>query len=875
MVFLSHRRIWPLLWMFSLLACSPASAQRLPTTVSPQHYDLAFDVNLTTARFDGTETIAVTLTEPARRIVLNALEIQFHQVTITAGGVEQTATVALNTPTQTAALNVPREIPAGPAVIHVRYTGILNDQLRGFYLSKANGRNYAVTQFESTDARRAFPSFDEPAFKATFSVTLTIDQGDTAIANGELVSDTPGPGAGRHTLTFSETLKMSSYLVAMAVGDFRCLSGASDGVPIRICATPDKVELGHIALDAAARILTFYNRYYSIKYPFKKLDVLAVPDFAAGAMENTAAIFYREVDLLADAKTASVATEQRIWSVLAHEMAHQWFGDIVTMAWWDDLWLNEGFATWMEKRPLAFYKPEWKMDVEAVLDTQRAMNLDSLASTRAIHTPAETPGEIEALFDAIAYEKGGSVMRMTEGYVGSDVFQRGINAYLEQHAFANATSADFWNAMTKASGKPIDRILPTFVNQPGVPLVSVTERCNGGTTQLAVSSERFFTDPSMAKVTKTSPVWQLPLCIKTPTERGGCQVVSGPQATVSVSEPSCPRWAFVNAGAYGYFRTAYSAADTLPALARDISSSFSETERLTIVGDEWALVRAGRHSVADYLTLAAGFGKEHANGVLGEVSSRLVFVREYLTSGESRQKYEQFMRSLFGPLYQELGLSASPGDDDDRRELRATVIETLNKGGNDPGLATAARKAVDQSLSGGAPLDASAANAIVAVAARHGDPALWEALLAASKKASSPAEQYRYLYALGAFEDPALIDRGLNFALTPDLRSQDTPTFLGTFLANAVARPRAWAFVKQHWPQLAPKITISLGDVRFVESLGAFCDARSRDDIKDFLKTHKLPAASRTLDQTIERINNCITMGQKETPNVTAWLAQR
>jgi aminopeptidase N len=458
--------------------------------------------------------------------------------------------------------------------------------------------------------------------------------------------------------------------------------------------------------------------------------------------------------------------------------------------------------------------------------------------------------------------------------VGADVFRNGVNAYLEQHAYGNATSADFWTAMTKASGKPIDRILPTFVNQPGVPVESVALRCDPPQPQLTVTSERFFTDPAMAKVAPGTPSWQVPLCTKTPAATPGCQIAAGPQATLPVGVPACPRWTFVNAGAYGYFRTAYSP-DMLRALAPDIASSFTEPERLTIVGDEWALVRAGRHSVVDYLTLAGGFGSEHANGVLDEVSSRLLFVRDYLTSGETRQKYERFIQSLFGPLYRELGLAAAPGDDDDKRGLRATVIHALDRGGNDAGLATEARSALEKSLSGGTPMDATAARAVTSVAARHGDNALWEELLNASQKANSPAERYRYLYALGSFEDPTLIDRGLNFALTPDLRSQDAATFIGAFLANPIARPRAWAFVKQHWNQLGPKTTISLGDVRLVESLGAFCDAQSRDDIKDFFKAHKLPAASRALDQTIEKINNCIAMQEKESANVGAWLASR
>jgi aminopeptidase N len=869
---LGRRGMWALPWMLFLLACSPAGAQRLPTTVLPEHYDLAFDVDLAAARFEGVETIKVSLTQPSRRVVLNALDIQFHEVTIRTGDTEQKATVALDSATQTAALNVGKELPTGPAEIHIRYSGILNDKLRGFYLSKANGRNYAVTQFESTDARRAFPCFDEPAFKATFSIALTIDQADTAISNGQVTSDKAGPRAGRHTMTFSETPKMSSYLVAMAVGDFTCLEGGTEGVPIRICATPDKTELGHIALDAAQRILAFYNGYYAIKYPFKKLDVLAVPDFAAGAMENTAAIFYREVDLLADTKTASVANTERIWSVLAHEMAHQWFGDLVTMQWWDDLWLNEGFATWMEKRPLAAMKPEWHMDVEAVIDTQKAMNLDSLASTRAIHTPVETPDEIEGSFDTIAYEKGASVLRMIEGYVGADVFRNGVNLYLQQHAYGNATSADFWNAMTTASGKPIDQILPTFVNQPGVPVEGVTLHCDSA-PQLNVTTARFLIDPAVAKGARPTPKWEVPLCTTTPAGTAGCQVVSAAQAAVPVGAPSCPRWAFVNSGAYGYFRTAYSP-EMLRAIAPDIATSFTDPERLTIVGDEWALVRAGRHSVADYLTLAAGFGKEHANGVLEEVSTRLLFIHEYLTNASTRPKYEQFLQSLFGPLYRELGIDAAPAETDDKRELRATVVQTLDLGGSDPAVAAAAHTALEKTLSG-AEMDATAAKAVTTVAARHGDKALWDQLLSASQKANSPAERYRYLYALGAFDDPALIDRGLNFALTPDLRSQDTATFLGSFLENPVARPRAWTFIKQHWNELGPKTTISLGDVRLVESLGGFCDARSRDDIKDFFKAHKLPAASRALDQTIEKINNCIAMKEKETPAVASWLAAR
>jgi aminopeptidase N len=398
----------------------PAFAERLPTIVAPDHYDLGFVVDLAHERFEGTETIRVRVAEPTPRVVLNAVDIQFREVTIGEGAAAQKATVTLDETRQTATLTVPRPLAKGTTEIHVRYSGVLNDQLRGFYISKTKTQKYAVTQFESTDARRAFPCFDEPSFKATFAVTLTIDRGDIAISNGKQVSDLPGPAITQHTVKFATSPKMSSYLVAMAAGDFQCVSGGQDGIPIRICATPENKGLLGVALESAQQVLKFYDTYFAIKYPFTKLDVVAVPDFAAGAMENTAAIFYRETDLLADPKKASVGARKNIASILAHEMAHQWFGDLVTMAWWDDIWLNEGFATWMANKPLAALHPEWQIAVDEARETRAALGLDSLRSTRPIHADADTPAQIDEAFDAIAYEKGASVLRMVASYLGAE-----------------------------------------------------------------------------------------------------------------------------------------------------------------------------------------------------------------------------------------------------------------------------------------------------------------------------------------------------------------------------------------------------------------------------------------------------------------------
>jgi len=854
-----------------VLTALPASAQRLPTIVTPDHYDLAFVVDLARERFDGTETIKVKVAEPTSKIVLHAAEIDFREVTIGAGAAAQTATVTLDEPSQTATLTVAKPIDRGQTEIRIRYGGILNSQLRGFYISKTPLRKYAVTQFEATDARRAFPSFDEPAFKATFAVTLTIDRGDTAISNGKVLSDTPGPTPTQHTIKFATTPKMSSYLVAMTVGDFKCLDGASEGTPIRICATPDKRELGRIALESAQQILTFYNGYYKVKYPFVKLDVVAVPDFAAGAMENTAAIFYRETDLLADSRSASVDTRKKIWSILAHEMAHQWFGDLVTMQWWDDLWLNEGFATWMQNKPLAAVHPEWNIGVDEAVDNQTALGLDALKTTRSVHSDVQTPAQIDEAFDGIAYQKGAAVLRMLEGYVGAETFRKGVNAYIDAHAYKNATSEDFSKSLAASSGKPIERILPSFVNQPGVPLLEVSMSCAGSQTAVTLKQQRFFVDSTQSAPGR----WQIPVCLKAPSQQTPtCELLSDESRTINMPGGACAPWVFANAGADGYYRTAYSS-EMLRAMAPRVGTDLTAEERLSLLDDEWAMVRTARHGIVDYLTLVTGLGRERSSGLLNEVGNRLDFVREYLTSGASQTKFAAFARSLLRPLFDEVGFSSSASEGDDRRALRAAVVGGLGTIAEDPEVITLSRSALERSLAANIPLEPTMAGAVVQTAATHGDAALFDALIAAAERASDPDQHYRYLYALGSFRDPALIDRGLKLALTDKLRSQDTAVYLSQFFSNPGARERAFAFVSENWDALAPKLTIFGADTYLIRSMTNFCDAQWRDKVSAFFTQHKLPAAARTLDQTLESINNCIALREKQGPNVEAWLAAR
>src|SRR5580700_2090052 len=494
---------------FALTAFSLAAAQRLPEVAVPENYKLSFMPDLDKATFEGNETISVKVLKPTSEITLNAVDIDFHEVTITSGGTTQKAKVTPEKDKEMVVLAVEKALPAGMATIHITYTGILNSEMRGLYLGKDDqGRKYAASQFEATDARRAFPSFDEPGYKATFDITAVADKGLVAISNQKIVSDTPGPG-DKHTVHFATTVKLSSYLAALVVGNFEYIEGAADGIPIRIYSTPGKKEMGKFALETAEHVLSYYDKYFNIKYPYAKLDLIGIPDFSAGAMENTGCITFREVILLIDEKQGSVDLKKTIASVIAHEMAHQWFGDLVTMKWWDDIWLNEGFATWMSSKPIKAFKPEWNFDLDDVSNTGGTMSTDSLANTRPIHQAADTPAQIQELFDGIAYGKAASVLRMLEAYLGEETFRAGVNAYLQQHEYANATAHDFWEAQAKISKKPVDQIMPTFVKQAGVPIINVKSQCSGSLTNVTLDQRRYYFDREKFQG-QSDALWQVP-----------------------------------------------------------------------------------------------------------------------------------------------------------------------------------------------------------------------------------------------------------------------------------------------------------------------------------------------------------------------------
>ena len=843
---------------------SPAAAQRLPGGVTPEHYTLWVAPDIASATFRGTVDIRVRLDAPTAAITMHAAEITFDAVTIEAGGKTVTATVAENAANEMVTFTAPAALPAGSATVHVKYRGILNDKLRGFYLSKGATRNYAVSQMEATDARRAFPCFDEPAKKATFDISITAATGDTPISNGAPVADTPGPEPGTHTVRFATTPKMSTYLVALLVGDFVCRSGESDGIAIRVCATPDKKDLTGFAMEAAQFEVKYFNDFFGIKYPFGKLDIIGIPDFAAGAMENAGAITFRERMLLVDEATASIGVRKSVASVIAHELAHQWFGNLVTMKWWDDIWLNEGFATWAANKPLAAWKPEWQMDVNAAEETQTAIGLDVLRSTRAIRTKVETPSEINEVFDPIAYEKTSGVINMVEAFVGPEAFRKGVSAYLTRYASSNAAGEDFWNEVTRVTEKPVNKVMRSFVDQPGAPVLSVSTSCTGGQTKVTVRQRRF--DGAPGAKAAAPQAWSLPVCVKTGTGATACEVIS--ESTQSFTAPGCGP-AFVNADARGYYLTEY-APEAVAALATR-TPPLTPAEKVSLLGDEWRMVRAGRHDVGTFLNLAAAYASDPTPSVTSDIAGRVGFVTGNIASEAERAPMNAWIRATFGPALDAIGLDPKPGDSDDVQTRRGVLMQLLGNAGDDR-VRTKATQLTLAYLDRVDSVPPSLAGAAINIAAGAGDAALYDRMLAKMRaSAATPDVYYRIFNALGAFRDPALVQRTLAMTLTDEMRSQDVPTVLSQLFGGAQG-DAAWTFVQQKWTAITTKVGVFQGVPYIVGGLGGFCSTARATEVKAFFDTHPEPAAARSLRQAIERIETCAAIDARQSAPLTAWL---
>src|SRR5881296_4484998 len=638
---------------------------RLPRQVVPTRYEIRLVPDLTTSVFAGVETITVTVHEPTSEILLNAAELEISEAAIEhEGGRVLDGLVQLDESTERARVRFPETLRPGEWRLRLAFKGILNDKLRGFYRStyrEQTGapRVLAATQFEATDARRAFPCWDEPAFKAVFSLTLVIDPGLTAVSNTRIVSERVE--GGKKILRFADTIRMSTYLVAIIVGDLEATDAIQVGrTPLRVWCVPGKRHLAAFALEVAADSLRFFQDYYGLPYPGDKLDLLAIPDFASGAMENLGAITFRETALLVDERAASHAEVERVADVVAHENAHMWFGDLVTMSWWNGIWLNEAFATFMEMLAVDAWKPEWRRWTTFGVSRAAAFAVDGLWSTRPIEFEVRAPRDADAMFDVLTYEKGASVLRMLEQYLGPDVFRAGVRGYLREHAYANADTGDLWAALGRAARQPIPAVMDGWIFHPGYPLVSA--RLEGG--EIVLSQQRFTYLPEpldgAEPAGEPGQRWRVPVQIR--TEAGGTSSVTrlmlaAAEARVPVTETLDA--VVVNEGGHGFYRVRY-APELLERIIRRLDD-LAPIERFNLVNDAWAVAVAGLASLTDYLDLTARFRGERDRNVWSVLIASFHALNRIVEPAD-RPRLAALVRDRVAPAFADLGWTARPGE---------------------------------------------------------------------------------------------------------------------------------------------------------------------------------------------------------------------
>ena len=834
---------------------------RLPTTVVPERYEIRLTPDLSAATFAGEEEVSIQVLEPVRQIVLNAAELEIQAVSAT--GVDGTlvkGAVTLDADNEQATLSFPELMTPGQRELQIKFSGILNDKLHGFYRSiykDADGREkpLASTQFESTDARRAFPCWDEPAFKAVFQVRLVVDDSLTAISNARVIRETFLPQSGKKEVVFADSMKMSTYLVAFIVGEFEGTAPVMVGsAPLRVWSVPGKKHLGKFSQEIGKFSLEHFSGYYDIAYPGDKLDLIAIPDFASGAMENLGAITFRETALLVDEKKATRSELERVADVVSHENAHMWFGDLVTMKWWNGLWLNEAFATFMEMLAVDAWKPEWRRWDSFTISRAAAMQVDGLKSTRPIEFPVEKPEEAAGMFDVLTYEKGASVLRMLEQYLGADAFRDGIRLYLRRHEYANAETTDLWDALEESTKEPARALMDTWIFQAGYPLISVEK--DGKELVLSQRIFRYLQDSDVP-----DRCWHVPVFV-----RAGIKgeiinkTVLLTERQMRVELPQPVDWAVVNAGGHGFYRVRYSS-DLAAALKEGLQNRLSPVERFNLVNDAWATTLAGLTSLTDYLGLIDLFRNETDLNVW--TTQIISWHHLYRIFDETQERsFQKRIRNILTAPVQHFGWSPREGETDLDRQLRGELINALGTVANDAACQERARELYAQYEKDPDSVERNLVPALVSIVAHIGAAADYEKFHAKFKNAQTPQEETRYLFALAVFRHQDLIDRTLQMTVSGEVRTQNAPYLMRSLLLNKEAREKAWLFMKARWEEMLrqyPDNSIP----RMCDGIIGLVTPELESDVKDFFARHPVKQGAKQIEQHIERLRIAVACKER------------
>ena len=838
---------------------------RLPRQLLPQSNRVRIVLDPARESFEGRIEIEARALAPWQVFWLNARSLVIDKATVETRDTLPLELLQGNE--QVIGFRAPREIPAGPITVTIDYSGKIDDnETQGIFRQREGDDWYAFTQFEALGARRAFPCFDEPDSKVPWQITLEVPEKLAAISNTAVLSE-QATGRGTREVVFKQTPPLPSYLVAFAVGPFDFVNGGTTahGTPVRIVVPRGRgAEVGYV-VENTSPILALLEDYFGRPYPFDKLDLVAIPvTVGFGAMENPGLVTFNQRLLVARAEDFTIGFKRRFASTVAHELAHQWFGDLVTLAWWDDLWLNEAFASWMGDRVVRQWKPEWGGDVSVVTRRSRALGADALATARRIRQPIESIHDIENAFDGITYSKGASVIATFESFVGKDTFRAGVRAYVKERTWKNATASDFLAAIGEAAGKEITRPFSSFLDQVGAPLVGFELVCTDPAhPKLRLTQERYLPVGSEAE---RGTVWLLPVCVRYPGGQG-CTLLAARQAEMELKGASgCPAWIAPNADGTGYYRSELEA-ELYP-------DAMSLPERVARIGDVNALVAAGKAEVGEALALVERHAGDESRHIVAAISTIAAGIADTVPD-ELRPNYARFIQKTFGARARELGFAPAPDDDDDTRLLRASLLELVTGEGEDAALAAEGRRLALAWLADRNAVDPDLAGVALEAAARFGDGELFERYLEAASSAKDRRDRQRLLGALSSFTNPELVGRALALVLGDRFDVRESSVLLYGSLTEQRNRRQVYEFVKTHLDAILTKMPerSQRGLMRVATSQ---CDAALVPEIETLFKARmeQIEGGPRDYAQGLELIELCVARRAAQRPGVVRFLAR-
>ncbi|MDO8269827.1 MAG: M1 family metallopeptidase [Candidatus Levybacteria bacterium] len=842
----------------------------LPQHVTPQHYDIFLAPDLENFTFEGEETIKLTVTKPTLTITLHSAELEVFEAKL-IGKIEQKAQeISYNDLEETVTITFDQKIPSGKCSLRLTFAGILNNKMRGFYRSRYthNGKTYhmGVTQFESTDARRAFPCFDEPAQKATFEVSLKVPSDRTVISN-TLEEETIEHAGGFKVVRFEKSPKMSSYLLAFIIGHFEYIEKVTEeGVKVRVYVTPGKKPQAKFALDVAAKIMSFYHDYFGIAYPLPTMDLIAIPDFANGAMENWGAVTYRETALLVDEDISSLHTKQWVALIIAHELAHQWFGNLVTMKWWTHLWLNEGFASFMEYLAVDKLFPSWRVWTQFVFTEQaKALSLDGLFNTHPIEVPVRHPGEISEIFDTVSYSKGASVIRMLEAYIGEKNFQKGLKKYLRVHKYSNAETQDLWKALEEVSGKPVGKIMKNWTSKPGYPLISFEKSKNG----LTISQERFYSSPLEKNEEKTK--WLVPMSMISDDKKNH-QTFLIDKESITLKNYGKSRWIKANAYDTSFVRIKYSE-DLRMQLEVPIKNGdkrITEEGRFALIRDAFALVESGEMTTDQAFAFLTSYKNEESYIVWAEIVTHLLGFLNLLHTTSMEEPFREFGREILGEIVNKVGWTKKKGEEHEQTLLRSTVIYALGTFGS--------KKIIDHAnkiftgVSNGSKIDSDLRSIVYSLVAENGGEKEYLKFKEIYENSKAEEEKDRALRALASFKNPALLKKTLTLGFSIDVRAQDAFKVIYLVCANPLGIDIAWGYVKENWAEICERFAGGHLFARFISPFAKFKTFEHAKDLETFFKNNQAEGIDRTVAQTLEKIRSNADLVRRDKKRISEYL---